>query len=109
MTKYPELPDELHELEQSIYDCKNVIYDIKKSEKYADNLDEALDAISTLYKVKFAELISRFNDMERKYIGLHESWHDMNPLMKDKDNQMEMDFQEEELNMPVKDNADSGC
>ena len=53
MTKYPELPDELYELEQSIYDCKNVIYDIKKSEKYADNLDEALDAISTLYKVKF--------------------------------------------------------
>ena len=41
--------------------------------------------------------------MERKYIGLHESWHDMNPLMKDK--QMEMDFQEEELNMdPLKDN-----
>ena len=34
MTKYPELPDELHELEQSIYDCKNVIYDIKKSEKF---------------------------------------------------------------------------
>ena len=47
--------------------------------------------------------------MERKYIGLHESWHDMNPLMKDKDNQMEMDFQEEELNMALKDNADSGC
>mgnify|MGYP001433702267 CR=1 FL=1 len=69
--------------------------------------NEALDAISTLYKVKFAELISRFNDMERKYIGLHESWHDMNPLMKDK--QMEMDFQEEELNMALKDNADSGC
>ena len=45
--------------------------------------------------------------MERKYIGLHESWHDMNPLMKDK--QMEMDFQEEELNMALKDNADSGC
>ena len=109
MTKYPELPDELHELEQSIYDCKNVIYDIKKSEKYDDNLDEDLYEISTLYKVKFAELISRFNDMERKYIGLHESWHDMNPLMKDKDNQMEMDFQEEELNMALKDNADSGC
>ena len=65
-----------------------------------------IDAISTLYKVKFAELISRFNDMERKYIGLHESWHDMNPLMKDKDNQMEMDFQEEELNMDLKDNVD---
>ena len=42
MTKYPELPDELYELEQSIYDCKNVIYDIKKSEKHADNLDEGL-------------------------------------------------------------------
>ena len=109
ITKYQELPDELHELEQSIYDCKNVIYDIKKSEKYADNLDEALDAIKTLYEVKFAECISRFNEMERKYIGLHESWHDMNPLMKDKDNQMEMDFQEEELNMALKDNADSGC
>ena len=82
MTKYPELPDELHELEQSIYDCKNVIYDIEKSEKYADNLEEAVSAISTLYKVKFAELISKFNDMERQYIGLHESWHDMNPLNK---------------------------
>ena len=45
--------------------------------------------------------------MERKYIGLHESWHYMNPLMKDK--QMEMDFQEEELNMALKDNADNGC
>ena len=56
------------------------------------------------YKVKFAELISRFI-MERKYIGLHESWHDMNPLMKDK--QMEMDFQEEELNMDLKDNSES--
>ena len=99
MTKYPELPDELHELEQSIYDCKNVIYDIKKSEKYADDLDEALDAISILYKVKFAELISRFNDMERTYIGLHESWHDMNPLMEDKDNQMELEL----------DNRESGC
>ena len=90
MTEYPELPDELHELEQSIYDCKNVIYDIKKSEKYADNLDEALDAISTLYKVKFAELISRFNDIEIKYIGLHVSWHDMNPLMKDKYHQQHL-------------------
>ena len=80
MTKYPELPDELHELEQSIYDCKNVIYDIKKSEKYADNLDAALDAIKTLYEVKFAECISRFNEMERKFIGLHESWWDMKPF-----------------------------
>ena len=51
---YPKLPDELHNLEKSIYDCKNVIYDIEKSEKYADNLEEAVSAISTLYKVKFA-------------------------------------------------------
>tara|TARA_Y100001937_G_scaffold23308_1_gene33269 strand:+ start:358 stop:738 length:381 start_codon:yes stop_codon:yes gene_type:complete len=79
---YPKLPDELHNLEKSIYDCKNVIYDIEKSEKYADNLEEAVSAISTLYKVKFAELLSRFNEMERQYIGLHESWHDMNPLNK---------------------------
>ena len=50
-------------------------------------------------KSSLQNLYSRFNDMERKYIGLHESWHDMNPLMKDKDNQMEMDFQEEELNI----------
>ena len=92
MTEYPELPDELHELEQSIYDCKNVIYDIKKSEKYADNLDEALDAIKTLYEVKFAECISRFNEMERKYIGLHESWHDMNPLLSEEESDKRMDI-----------------
>ena len=65
---YPKLPDELHDLEKSIYDCKNIIYDIKKSEKYADDLDEALDAISTLYKIKFAECLSRFNEMERTYM-----------------------------------------
>jgi hypothetical protein len=98
MTKYPELPDELHELEQSIYDCKNVVYDIKKSEKYADNLDEALDAIKTLYEVKFAECISRFNEMERKYIGLHESWHDMNPLLKD---EASTNFSEDEANRRI--------
>ena len=92
MTEYPELPDELHELELSIYDCKNVIYDIKKSEKYADNLDEALDAIKTLYEVKFAECISRFNEMERKYIGLHESWHDMNPLLSEEESDKRMDI-----------------
>ena len=79
---YPPLPEQLYELEQSIYDCQNVTYDIKKSEKYADNLDEALDAISILYKIKFKECISKFNEMERQYIGLHESWHDMNPLNK---------------------------
>ena len=79
---YPPLPEQLYELEQSIYDCQNVTYDIKKSEKYADKLDEALDAISTLYKIKFKECIAKFNDMERQYIGLHESWHDMNPLNK---------------------------
>ena len=79
---YPPLPEQLYELEQSIYDCQNITYDIKKSEKYADNLDEALDAISILYKIKFKECIAKFNDMERQYIGLHESWHDMNPLNK---------------------------
>jgi len=79
---YPPLPEQLYELEQSIYDCQNVTYDIKKSEKYADNLDEALDAISILYKIKFKECIAKFNEMERQYIGLHESWHDMNPLNK---------------------------
>ena len=79
---YPPLPEQLYELEQSIYDCQNVTYDIKKSEKYADNLDEALDAISIQYKIKFKECIAKFNDMERQYIGLHESWHDMNPLNK---------------------------
>ena len=58
---YPPLPEQLYELEQSIYDCQNVTYDIKKSEKYADNLDEALDAISILYKIKFKECIAKFN------------------------------------------------
>jgi len=102
---YPKLPDELHNLEKSIYDCKNVIYDIEKSEKYADNLEEAISAISTLYKVKFAELISKFNEMERQYIGLHESWHDMNPLLSENktnkrdENQMELDLY----------NKESGC
>ena len=38
------IPDELNRLEESIYDCQNVTYDIKKSEKYADDLDAALDA-----------------------------------------------------------------
>ena len=61
---YPKLPDELHNLEKSIYDCKNVIYDIEKSEKYADNLEEAVSAISTLYKVKFAD-VKRLGDWVR--------------------------------------------
>ena len=89
---YPKLPDELHNLEKSIFDCKNVIYDIEKSEKYADNLEEAVSAISTLYKVKFAECISRFNEMERKFIGLHESWQDMNPLLSEKESDRRMDI-----------------
>ena len=89
---YPKLPDELHNLEKSIFDCKNVIYDIEKSEKYADNLEEAVSAISTLYKVKFAELISKFNDMERQYIGLHESWHDMKPVFSEEDSNKRMDI-----------------
>ena len=109
MTKYPELPDELHELEQSIYDCKNVIYDIKKSEKYADNLDEALDAISTLYKVKFAELISRFNDMERKYIGLHESWHDMKPTLSEEESNRRMDIIGQNITKDLPDGATAGA
>ena len=89
---YPKLPDELHNLEKSIFDCKNVIYDIEKSEKYADNLEEAVSAISTLYKVKFAELISKFNDMERRYIGLHESWHDMKPTLSEEESNRRMDI-----------------
>tara|TARA_B100001057_G_scaffold472295_1_gene535449 strand:+ start:51 stop:347 length:297 start_codon:yes stop_codon:yes gene_type:complete len=96
---YPKLPDELHDLEKSIYDCKNIIYDIKKSEKYADDLDEALDAISTLYKIKFAECLSRFNEMERTYIGLFESWHDMNPLMNGKEESEQIEMFE----------SDNGC
>ena len=30
MKSYPKLPDELYDLERSIYECKNIIYDIKK-------------------------------------------------------------------------------
>ena len=116
---YPKLPDELHNLEKSIYDCKNVIYDIEKSEKYADNLEEAVSAISTLYKVKFAELISKFNEMERQYIGLHESWHDMNPMLSEEESNERMDiigqngndglhYDENQMELEL-DNKESGC
>jgi hypothetical protein len=115
---YPKLPDELHNLEKSIYDCKNVIYDIEKSEKYADNLEEAVSAISTLYKVKFAELISKFNEMERQYIGLHESWHDMNPMLSEEESNERMDIigqngndglhYDEQMELEL-DNKESGC
>ena len=116
---YPKLPDELHNLEKSIYDCKNVIYDIEKSEKYADNLEEAVSAISTLYKVKFAELISKFNEMERQYIGLHESWHDMKPTLSEEESNRRMDiigqngndglhYDENQMELEL-DNKESGC
>ena len=116
---YPKLPDELHNLEKSIYDCKNVIYDIEKSEKYAYNLEEAVSAISTLYKVKFAELISKFNEMERQYIGLHESWHDMNPMLSEEESNERMDiigqngndglhYDENQMELEL-DNKESGC
>ena len=74
-----QIPDELNRLEESIYDCQNVTYDIKKSEKYADDLDAALDAISTLYDIKFKELIARYEEVERSYINLKEAWEDMHP------------------------------
>ena len=36
--------------------------------------------------------------MERKYIGLHESWHDMNPLLKD---EASTNFSEDEANRRI--------
>ena len=92
MKSYPKLPDELYDLERSIYECKNIIYDIKVSEKHADDLDGALNAISTLYKLKFADCLAKFNDMERQYIGLHESWHDMKPVFSEEDSNRRMDI-----------------
>ena len=92
MKSYPKLPDELYDLERSIYECKNIIYDIKVSEKHADDLDGALNAISTLYKLKFADCLAKFNDMERQYIGLHESWHDMKPVFSEEDSNKRMDI-----------------
>ena len=87
------IPDELNRLEESIYDCQNVTYDIKKSEKYADDLDAALDAISVLYDVKFKELIARYEDVERKYIGYIEAWEDMNPIkQKERENSIDKDL-----------------
>tara|TARA_B100001564_G_C20217808_1_gene480254 strand:+ start:11 stop:331 length:321 start_codon:yes stop_codon:yes gene_type:complete len=88
-----EIPDELNRLEESIYDCQNVTYDIKRSEKYADNLDAALDAISVLYDVKFKELIARYEEVERNYIGLKESWEDMHPdRVKERENSTDKDL-----------------
>ena len=88
-----EIPDELNRLEESIYDCQNVTYDIKRSEKYADNLDAALDAISVLYDIKFKELIARYEDVERNYISLKESWEDMHPdRVKEREEKLDKDL-----------------
>ena len=88
-----EIPDELNRLEESIYDCQNVTYDIKRSEKQADNLDAALDAISTLYDIKFKELIARYEDVERNYISLKESWEDMHPdRVKEREEKLDKDL-----------------
>jgi len=87
------IPDELNRLEESIYDCQNVTYDIKKSEKYADDLDAALDAISTLYDIKFKELIARYEEVERSYINLKEAWEDMHPdKVKEREDELEKDL-----------------
>ena len=88
-----EIPDELNRLEESIYDCQNVTYDIKRSEKYADDLDAALDAISTLYDIKFKELIARYEEVERNYISLKESWEDMHPdRVKEREDKLDKDL-----------------
>ena len=87
------LPDELNRLEESIYDCQNVTYDIKKSEKYADDLDAALDAISTLYDIKFKELIARYEEVERNYISLKEHLEDMHPdKIKEREEKLDKDL-----------------
>jgi len=88
-----QIPDELNRLEESIYDCQNVTYDIKKSEKYADDLDAALDAISTLYDIKFKELIARYEEVERSYINLKEAWEDMHPdRVKEREKELDKDL-----------------
>jgi flagellin-specific chaperone FliS len=88
-----QIPDELNRLEESIYDCQNVTYDIKKSEKYADDLDAALDAISTLYDIKFKELIARYEEVERSYINLKEAWEDMHPdKVKEREKELDKDL-----------------
>tara|TARA_Y100000768_G_C23487522_1_gene455507 strand:+ start:198 stop:503 length:306 start_codon:yes stop_codon:yes gene_type:complete len=88
-----QIPDELNRLEESIYDCQNVTYDIKKSEKYADDLDAALDAISTLYDIKFKELIARYEEVERNYINLKEAWEDMHPdRVKEREDKLDKDL-----------------
>ena len=88
-----QIPDELNRLEESIYDCQNVTYDIKKSEKYADDLDAALDAISTLYDIKFKELIARYEEVERNYINLKEAWEDMHPdRIKEREDKLDKDL-----------------
>jgi len=88
-----QIPDELNRLEESIYDCQNVTYDIKKSEKYADDLDAALDAISVLYDIKFKELIARYEDVERNYINLKEAWEDMHPdRVKEREKELDKDL-----------------
>jgi len=87
------IPDELNRLEESIYDCQNVTYDIKKSEKYADDLDSALDAISTLYDIKFKELIARYEEVERNYISLKEHLEDMHPdKIKEREEKLDKDL-----------------
>ena len=87
------IPDELNRLEESIYDCQNVTYDIKKSEKYADDLDAALDAISTLYDIKFKELIARYEEVERNYISLKEHLEDMHPdKIKEREEKLDKDL-----------------
>jgi len=88
-----QIPDELNRLAESIYDCQNVTYDIKKSEKYADDLDAALDAISVLYDIKFKELIARYEEVERSYINLKEAWEDMHPdKVKEREKELDKDL-----------------
>ena len=67
---YPKLPDELYDLERAIYECKNIIYDIKVSEKHSDDLDGALNAISTLYKLFSIQWFCHFFSISLKLYSI---------------------------------------
>ena len=99
-----DFPDELNLLEESIYDCQNVIQDIQRTEKYSDNLNQALDAIKILYDLKFKELAARYEDVERKHMNLLETWMEMKPTHPDV---MTEDLEDEDQLEMFK--GESGC
>ena len=80
MSKGKEFPEELTLLEQAIYDCGNIIHDIKNAQKFSDDLHEELHAITQVSELRFKNLTARYDAMERSFMNQKEAGEEMNPL-----------------------------